>query len=206
VPAGGRNVARRLRAPARRARIEEEALEAFASRGYDATSVGEIAAAAGVTRSVLYDHFPSKKALYLWLLERESALLLEHVAARILAEGSHEERMRNAIDAFLSFVGTHPLAWQMLSRQGAGDAEIAAADDRLRARSAEAIRSLLAADLLAAGVDPGGRRAEVLVELAGSAVEGIARWAHDHPSVPREELVDSAMELLWGGLAGLFGP
>jgi AcrR family transcriptional regulator len=157
-----------------------------------------------VTRSVLYDHFPSKKALYLSLLERETALLLEHVAARILGEGSHRERMRNAVDAFLSFVETHPLAWQMLSRQGAGDPEIAAADDRLRARSAEAIRSLLAADLIAVGVDPAGRRAEVLVEVAGSAVEGIARWAHHHPSVPREELVDVVMELLWGGLEQIF--
>jgi AcrR family transcriptional regulator len=157
-----------------------------------------------VTRSVLYDHFPSKKALYLSLLERETALLLDHIAARILGEGSHRERMRNAVDAFLSFVETHSLAWQMLSRQGAGDPEIAAADDRLRARSAEAIRSLLAADLLAAGVDPAGRRAEILVEVAGSAVEGIARWAHHHPSVPRDELVDVVMGLLWGGLERLF--
>jgi hypothetical protein len=112
--------------------------------------------------------------------------------------------MRNAIDAFLSFVETHPLAWQMLSRQGAGDPEIAAADDRLRARSAEAIRSLLATDLIAAGVDPAGRRAEILVEVAGSAVEGVARWSHDHPDVPREELVDAATELLWGGVEQLF--
>jgi AcrR family transcriptional regulator len=157
-----------------------------------------------VTRPVLYDHFPSKKALYLSLLERETALLLEHVAARILGEGAHRERMRNAVDAFLSFVETHPLAWQMLSRQGAGDPEIAAADDRLRARSAEAIRTLLAADLIAVGVDPAGRRAEILVEVAGSAVEGIARWSHHHPSVPRDELVDVVTELLWGGLERLF--
>jgi AcrR family transcriptional regulator len=195
----------RLRAPARRARIEEAGLEAFASRGYDATSVGEIAEAAGVTRTVLYDHFPSKKALYLSLLERESALLLEHVAERILAEGTAEDRMRHTIDAFLSFVETHPLAWQMLSLEGPADAEIAETEERLREHSSEAVRSLLGADLLAAGIDPAGERAEMLVELAGSAVEGIARWAHDHPSVPREQLVDSAMELLWGGLERLLG-
>jgi hypothetical protein len=41
--------------------------------------------------------------------------------------------------------------------------------------------------------------------MAGSAVEGIARWSHEHPEVPREELVDSATELLWAGFAGLFG-
>jgi AcrR family transcriptional regulator len=159
---------------------------------------------AGVTRTVLYDHFPSKKALYLWLLERESAQLVDHVASRILAEGSQEERMRHAIEAFLSFVETHPLAWQMLSREGAGDPEIAATEDCLRARSTEAVRSLLAADLLAAGLDPEGERAQVLIELAASAVEGIARWGHDHPDTAREELVEAAMELLWGGLAQLF--
>jgi AcrR family transcriptional regulator len=195
-----------LRAPARRARIEEAGLEAFASRGYEGTSVGEVARAAGITRSVLYDHFPSKKALYLHLLERESAQLLDHVAARILAEGSQEERMRNAIDAYLSFVENHPLAWQMLSREAAGDPEIANAEDTMRARSAEAVRSLLSADLLAADVDPASERAEVLIELAASAVEGVARWAHDHPGVERELLVDVAMELLWGGLESLLTP
>jgi AcrR family transcriptional regulator len=193
-----------LRAPVRRARIEEAGLEAFASRGYEGASVGEIAGAAGVTRTVLYDHFPSKQALYLHLLERESAQLLDHVAMRILAEGSQEERMRNTIDAYLSFVETHPLAWQMLSREGAGDPEIAAAEDTMRARSAQAVRSLLSADLLAAGVDPASERAEVLIELSASAVEGVARWAHDHPAVPRELLVEAAMELLWGGLQRLF--
>ena len=166
--------------------------------------MGEIARAAGITRTVLYDHFPSKRELYLWLLERESAQLLDHVATRILAEGSQEERMRNTIDAYLSFVETHPLAWQMLSREGASDLEIGAAEDTMRARSAEAVRTLLSADLLAAGVDPASERAEALIELAASAVEGIARWAHDHPSVPREQLVQSAMELLWGGLQRLF--
>jgi AcrR family transcriptional regulator len=167
--------------------------------------VGEIAIAAGVTRTVLYDHFPSKKALFLWLLERESSQLLDHVAARILAEGPRAERMRRAINAFLSFVETHPLAWRLLSREGAGDEEIAATQDRLRARNTEALRRLLAADLRAAGIEPGSERAEILVELAASAVEGIARWAHDHPDVPREELVEVAMELHWGGLARLVG-
>jgi AcrR family transcriptional regulator len=180
-------------------------MEAFAYRGYDATSVGEIAQAAGVTRTVLYDHFPSKKELYMLLLERESAQLLDHVAVRLVAEGSRVERMRGAIDAFLSFVESHPLAWRLLSREDAGDGEIAAAQDRLRARNTEAVQEVLAADLRAAGIDPRSERAAILVELAASAVEGIARWAREHPKVPRDQLVEVAMELLWGGLARLAG-
>jgi len=198
-------VGRRMRAPARRLHIVDAAREAFALRGYDATSVGEIAQAAGVTRTVLYDHFHSKKELYLWLLERESAQLLDHVAARILAEGPRVERMRHAIDAFLSFVETHPLAWRLLSREDAGDREIADEHDRLRARNTETVGEVLAADLRAAGTEPGSERAEILIELAVSAVEGIARWAHDHPEAAREQLVEATMELLWGGLARLAG-
>ena len=111
--------------------------------------------------------------------------------------------MRQAIDAFLSYVETHPLAWQMLAREGGADPEIAATEARLRSRSAQAVRVLLAADLKSAGIDPGSRRAEILVELAASAVEGIARWAHEHPDVSRKQLVDASMELLWDGLARL---
>jgi Tetracyclin repressor-like, C-terminal domain len=113
--------------------------------------------------------------------------------------------MRHAIDAFLSFVESHPLAWQMLSREGAGDNEIVATDERLRARNMWAVRELLAGDMLAAGIDPKSERAELLVEIAASAVEGIARWAHEHPGVPRPRLVDAAMELLWDGLGSLLG-
>jgi len=127
------------------------------------------------------------------------------VAARILADGPRAERMRHAIDAFLSFVETHPLAWRLLSREDAGDREIAAEHDRLRARNTAAVHQVLAADLSAAGIDPWSERAEILIELAVSAVEGVARWAHDHPDVAREQLVDAAMELLWGGLARMAG-
>src|SRR5206468_12644250 len=96
-------VKRRLRAPARRERVVEAALEAFASRGYEAVSMGEIAAAAGVARTVLYDHFDSKKALYLALLEEQNAQLVAHVAERITGAGDTRARMRATIDAFFGF-------------------------------------------------------------------------------------------------------
>ena len=194
---------RRLPAAERRARIVAAALEAFASRGYEGTSMGEIAAAAGVTRTVLYDHFASKQALFLTLLEEQNEELIDHVAGRILGEGSTEQRMRESIDALLSFVQEHPFAWRMLFRDIAGEREVTEAHARIRGESTDAARLLLADDLSAAGIDPQSDRAELLVELLGSAVQGAARWWYDHPLVPRSRVTDGLMEALWGGIRPL---
>ena len=55
----------RLPAARRRAVIEEAAARLFAERGYGGTRLDDVAAAAGVTKPILYRHYPSKKALYL---------------------------------------------------------------------------------------------------------------------------------------------
>ncbi|MFD2357349.1 TetR/AcrR family transcriptional regulator [Nonomuraea ferruginea] len=94
---------KRMRGSARRARITEAALEVFAARGYHATAMEEIAAAAGVTRSVLYDHFPSKRVLLITVLQEQNARLVEHIGARITGTGSPGRRLRATLDAYFSF-------------------------------------------------------------------------------------------------------
>jgi AcrR family transcriptional regulator len=196
-------VRRRLPAAARRARIATAAQESFAARGYEATSLGDIASAAGVSRPVLYDHFPSKKALFLWLLEQQQAELIEHVAGLVRGKGPPSERMREAIDALLAFVQAHPFAWRMLFRETGGEPEVAAAHARLQAEGRAAARDVLADDLVRAGIDPGSERAELLVEMLTSSIQGLAGWWYDHPDTPRERLLEAAMDVLWGGLARL---
>src|SRR5262249_32044482 len=73
---------RRLPAAARRALIEAAAARLFAERGYAATRLDDVAAAANVTKPVLYRHFETKKALYLALLERHRAQLPRFVQPR----------------------------------------------------------------------------------------------------------------------------
>lgn len=179
------------------------ALEAFAARGYEATSLGEIASAAGVSRPVLYDHFPSKKALFLELLEQQQAELIEHVAGRIRGGGPPAERMREAVDALLSFVQTHPFAWRMLFRETGGDREVADAHALVQSEGRAAALELLAGDLGEAGIDPASERAELLVELITASIEGVARWWYENPETPRERLVETVMDVLWGGLGRL---
>lgn len=168
--------------------------------------MGEIAERAGVTRAVLYDHFPSKKALFLALLEEQNALFLGHVGARITGEGTAEERMRGTVDAVFSFAERHPQAWRLLFGNAAhGDADIDATWRAIHEGRIHAVGILLAPDARAAGIDPESRHAEIMVELVVSSLAGTAEWWREHRGVPRRELVKAAIDVLWTGLAHLDG-
>ena len=69
----------RLPAAERRRQLLDVALEAFAANGFHVTSMDDIAEAAGVTKPVLYQHFRSKRALYLELLDDVGARLMEAI-------------------------------------------------------------------------------------------------------------------------------
>jgi AcrR family transcriptional regulator len=196
-----RAVKRRLSAPARRERIVAAALEEFAAGGYAATSMGTIAERADITRAVLYDHFESKEALYLALLEERNAAFLEHVAARITGAGDARERMRETIDTVCAFAEQEPASWRVLFGDDApGDGEPARLRREVHTALVEAITALLAADAHAAGIEPGAREATAMVEMLIAALRGGVEWRARSPGVDRELLVDAAMELLWRGL------
>jgi AcrR family transcriptional regulator len=78
----------RMPADQRRQQLFEVARERFAQQGFHATSMDEIAEAAGVTKPVLYQHFPSKRALYVELLEETGRQLLSTLAEATALAGS----------------------------------------------------------------------------------------------------------------------
>jgi AcrR family transcriptional regulator len=194
----------RLRASARRDLIVAAALEEFAGNGYDAASMGRIGAAAGVSRTVLYDHFPSKRALFGALLHETHATLLSHLRATITAEAPMEERIGATIDAYLAFAEREPLAWKLLFPDHAPmDPEVAADHRRCRAESNRLFAELLAPDAKRAGIEPHSNVGQVVFAIHQAALRGVVRWWQAHPDVPRDELVEAAMAALWTGLGGL---
>lgn len=196
---------RRLRGADRRNRIVGAALDTFARLGFDATSMGTVADASGVSRPVLYDHFRSKRELFLEVLERERGDLIEAVSAASVGQGSAEARTRTLIDAFFLYVETHPATWRMLFQDVLGDREALAAQRRVQSEA----NQLMAMRLLAdggplAGIEVGASaRLDLLAELWGSGLNGLARWWYEHPDVARADLVDTAMDGLWRGLRDL---
>jgi len=193
-----------MRGPARRAEVVDAAVGCFARSGYRAASMGDIAHRAGVTRTVLYDHFPSKKALFLAVLEEQSAIFLQDVGSRISGEGDARERMRQTVAAVFAFADERPGSWRLLFGNTAhGDEDVDAAAAAAHKQRVVAVAALLADDAHRAGIDPAGPRAEAMVEMLIAALRGGAEWGLGRSDLERDELVNAALDLLWTGLGNL---
>ena len=191
----------RLPGHRRRDLILEAALREFAERGYEPASMGQIAAAAGVSRTVLYDHFPSKHALFVEVLSSQHDVLLAHLSERIASEDPMHERIRGTFDAFFAFAEQRPLAFSLLFPDNPPvDPEVATDYRRRRVQSNRLLSGLLEADARRAGIDTESPVGRAVFVMHQEALEGAARWWQSHPSVPRADLVEAAMAALWTGL------
>lgn len=191
----------RMSGPQRRVRIVAAALDVFADKGYQATAMSDIAAAAGVTRSVLYDHFPNKRVLLLTVMQERNAALVEWVGSRITGAGSDEDRMRATIDAYFSFAEQQPAARRLLfDRIDEDDAEIQTVRWGIREARTRAVTVLLAPDVRKLGLAPESPIAEGAVELLIAGLDGMAQWWERHRELPRADMVATAMRVLWTGL------
>jgi AcrR family transcriptional regulator len=194
---------RRLSPEERRGRILAAAMELFAERGYEGTSMIEIAQGAGITAAVIYDHFPSKAALQVELLERQSKELFAFIGASLsTAASGPEARLRAGVDAFFRFVEEHPYAWRMMFRDPPSDPGVAAAYHRLSGVATETIASFIKTEVAAQLLrqeDP-GQAAEVFAQLLRSAQVGLATWWYENREVSREQIVERLLEFCWVGM------
>jgi AcrR family transcriptional regulator len=197
---------KRLTAAERRALVLEAGARVFAERGYADASIAEIAELAGIAKSVVYDHFRSKRELHIELLERHVEALLEHVI-RPIETDSPEELLRASTEAFFTFVQEHPYAWRTLFLDPPADPEIAAVHQRVHANARAAIAALFAAgpQLELSLPMPREQANELLAQALKSANDGLAAWWYEHPEVPRERLVAISIDLVWRGLAQIGG-
>jgi len=191
-------VRRRLSAEERRARIIEAAITAFAREGYDATKMDAIAAGAGITKPVLYDHFPSKQALFLAVLQSIRDGLLARGEAIAQEDADPEQRFRRSVDAFLAFVEQAPEAARVLLTVPAGDPVAAKVSREVQAGASASIAALLAAFM--PDRTPWQRQAAAAFLKEG--LHAIAVWWLDHPGPSRAEIVEIVLDTTWRGLRG----
>lgn len=189
-----------MSAAARREVVAAAAAELFAERGYRGASVGEIARRAGVTPPVVYEHFDSKRELYRELLELHFADLREVWRENFVGDDPPVQRAARSFDAWFAYVEAHPFAGRVLFRYST-DPEIEAVHAEVAARSREAILPLFAAEQGAANVagSTGGEGIEMVWVVLRGVLQGLAVWWSDHPEVPRERVVATAMNALWIG-------
>jgi AcrR family transcriptional regulator len=189
----------------RRETIIAAALDVFSKRGFHQASLDDVAARAGISKALIYEHFPSKGDLQDALMETYVHELLDRVIAAIGGVEDAEQRLRAGIDAFLGFVEERREAWRMLVRNAA-EAGMAMALARVQEEVAQAIAALMAQDAWAAklGQDPDlERTVDGLAHQLVGAVQFLGNWWYDHPEVSRERVRALAMDFAWVGLERL---
>jgi AcrR family transcriptional regulator len=165
---------RRIPAPERRALILREAGRLFARDGYSGTRLDDVAAAAQVTKPIVYRHFESKKALYLALLDKHEADLPTFLEGRV--------ELDSILDHWLDYVRENSHAWVMLFRDSSGDDEIRERRRLVSVRAREVLAGFIAER--AGGRIPADQ-VEPSAELLTSGLAGLALWWIDHPDVPK---------------------
>ena len=153
----------------------------------EATRLDQIAAAAGVTKPIVYRHFDSKRNLYLALLDRHRDDLAGFVSS-LPADGTIEQRLRTVLEVWLGYVEARSYAWKMLFRDTGGGPEIGARRREVhgsaRAVLAEVIRSL-------ATTPVPQRELEPLAELMSMGMAALVLWWIEDAEVSRAAVLDA---------------
>lgn len=187
---------RRLPASERRTLILGAAVRLFAERGYHAASMDGIAASAGISKAVVYDHFASKRELYTVLLDAIRADI-DAVIAEAIAPLPDGDRVYAAIDVFFRFVERYPDACRLLFLEVQGTTEVVDIVRQLEERVAAGLSASLGEDPTIFGGHPEReRQLRILAELLKSAIHGLASWWYRNPEIPREDLVDRAVAVV----------
>jgi AcrR family transcriptional regulator len=185
---------KRIPAAERRAQVLRAAADLFAQHGYAATKLDDVAAAAGVTKPIVYRHFESKKALYLALLAKHEQDLPTFAAGiqDQLAGLSEAELVRAILSHWLDYVRENRHAWLMLFRDSSGDAEIQSTRLHVSARARAVMAAVVAAQ---AGDRIPPSQVEPTAELLRSGLAGLALWWIDNPGTRKDDVLDVAMRL-----------
>lgn len=190
-----------MSAAERREVIVRTATEVFAERGYDGASIDEIARRSGVSAPVVYDHFASKQDLYERLLERTRDELLEVWREHLAPDDPADVRIPRAIAAWAAYVETHPYASRMYFRDATGIPAVQAFHREIHAQGRAALGVILGreqgAEHIAGTAD--AEALEMAAEVMRAGLAGLAIWWGEHPHVTREQVVTTAVNVIWVG-------
>ena len=185
---------KRIAGDERRELIALAAGRLFAAHGYAGTRMEDVAAAAHVTKPMVYRHFGSKKDLYIALLARHEKDLPSFIEAMAgsSADLSGDSLVRPILEVWLDYVRSNSHAWAMLFRDTSGDAEIQAFRLQVSLTARRVMAGFIAEQ---AGSRMPADQIEPTAELLTSGLAGLAQWWIDRPEVAKSVVLDVAVRM-----------
>lgn len=185
----------RMPAAERREQLLAVALDVFAREGFHETSMNDVAEAAGITKPVLYQHFESKRELYLAVIEEAGRRMIDAIGHESLANTDERERTRRGFAAYFRWVSDDHDAFKVLFASGSRrDPEFNEIVRSFTAQMADLIEPLITAD-----IDPDHRR--TLAYAIVGMTEGVSRRLIETGDDFDPDLVARQVtDLAWAGL------
>ncbi len=202
TPMPGAQRSQRLPRSARRAQLLESAQATFAALGYHAAAMDDIAERAGVSKPVLYQHFPGKLDLYIALLDQH-CLTLEGLVSEALRlpVTDVKDRVFATIQAYFDFVAREDGAFRMVFESDlTGVPQVRSRIDAVTDTCAEAIAAAIIEDT-GGGLDE-DQALLMAVALAGMSQVSARQWLAQGASVPKDDAAHLVGQLAWRGVTG----
>ena len=184
----------------RRVQLLDAASDVFASKGYHAAAMDDIADAAGVSKPVLYQHFPSKLDLYLALLDQSCDRLVEVVEEALASTEDNSDRVIATVAAFYEFVSSEGRDFRFVFESDlTGDDAVHQRLSRVNAEISDAIAEVIAEDTSL----PAPQAKLLAVSLVGIAQVSARYWISGGASVVTlDEAKHLVSNLAWRGISG----
>jgi AcrR family transcriptional regulator len=193
-PRGGR-----MPRNARRVQLLDSALEVFVAQGYHAAAMDDIAERAGVSKPVLYQHFPGKLDLYLALLDQSCDMIVDACREALAATDDNKQRVAATMHVFYDYVASAHGAFRLVFESDLTN-EPAVRDrvDRVTRECAEAIAEVIHEDT---GL-PGEQSRLLAVSLVGMAQVSARFWLDADHEIQRQDAAGLVAGLAWRGIRG----
>lgn len=189
----------RLPRPVRRRQLLGAAQEVFVAHGYHAAAMDEIAERAGVSKPVLYQHFPSKLELYLALLDESANELVAIVKAALSSTSDNKQRVPATFTAFFDFVASGGEAFRLVFESDLSN------EPAVRARLEATMRDC--AEMVSQSIHSDAGLGEEEAHLLGMALVGMAQvssryWLSTGQAISKDAAEQLITRLAWRGISG----
>jgi AcrR family transcriptional regulator len=197
--AGPRPRGARMPRRERRAQLLSSALEVFVAQGYHAAAMDDIAERAGVSKPVLYQHFPGKLDLYLALLDVSCDQIIDNCRAALESTQDNKLRVGAAVDAFFEYVANDSGAFRLVFESDlTNEPAVREHVERVTTECAALIAHVIHDDT---GLPDAASRL-LAVSLVGMAQVSARFWLSDAGDIGRSEAAALVSALAWRGIRG----
>ena len=190
----------RMTGKERREQLLDVGRSLFAQKGFGATSVEEIAAKAGVSKPVVYEHFGGKEGLYAVVVDREMSALLSAITGALTSSGHPRELLERAAFALLDYVESSSDGFRILVR----DSPVAQSTGTfasLISDAASQVEHIMVNQFKARGFDP--KMAPIYAQMLVGMVALTGQWWLDARKPKKADVAAHLVNLAWNGLSGL---